>query len=394
MLNEHGHVTLMNPAALEMLQLRPEDVLGRVGHDIFHSHARNDHLPLHECPVFKVVHHGGAFRGEEVFSRADGSTLMAEVASNPLLQGTRVTGSVTAFRDITARKITEAAQRQAIVAAEQANRAKSEFVANMSHEVRTPMNGIIGLTQLVLGTPLQPVQRQYLHMVQQSAESLLAILNDILDFSKIEAGKLELELVPLALRATVAAACRSVATRAAERAGAHHRHCPRRARARAGRCHTAAPSAHQLGGQRQSNSPSMARLWCACAATPAMTTTPYRNCVLRYATAASALRRSSCKASSKRFHRPMRPSPAALAAQGWSGMPFAANWCGMMGGDIGVDSTPGQRQRLSLYHPIAAGYRCRQVATPPHHWRNNPACCCWCATPCCAICCNSGCMPP
>ena len=216
-LNEHGHVTLMNPAALEMLQLRPEDVLGRVGHDIFHSHARNDHLPLHECPVFKVVHHGGAFRGEEVFSRADGSTLMAEVASNPLLQGTRVTGSVTAFRDITARKITEAAQRQAIVAAEQANRAKSEFVANMSHEVRTPMNGIIGLTQLVLGTPLQPVQRQYLHMVQQSAESLLAILNDILDFSKIEAGKLELEQVPLALRATVAAACRSVATRAAEK---------------------------------------------------------------------------------------------------------------------------------------------------------------------------------
>ena len=215
-LDNQGHVTLMNPAALEMLQLRPEDVLGRVGHDIFHSHARNDHLPLHECPVFKVVHHGGEFRGEEVFSRADGSTLAVDVASNPLRQGAQVTGSVTAFRDITARKATEAAQRQATEAAEQANRAKSEFVANMSHEVRTPMNGIIGLTQLVLGTPLQPVQRQYLHMVQQSAESLLAILNDILDFSKIEAGKLTLERLPLALRATVAAACRSVATRAAE----------------------------------------------------------------------------------------------------------------------------------------------------------------------------------
>ncbi|MCX6937186.1 MAG: ATP-binding protein [Verrucomicrobia bacterium] len=105
--------------------------------------------------------------------------------------------------DVSVHKQAELALRNAKEAAESADRAKSEFIAVVSHEIRTPVNGVLGFIRLLRDTPLTDEQVGYAETIQRCGESLETLVSDILDLSKIEAGRLGITIAPFALRECV-----------------------------------------------------------------------------------------------------------------------------------------------------------------------------------------------
>lgn len=107
------------------------------------------------------------------------------------------------FKDITDHSCSEKALIQANDEAESRNKAKSQLLENRSHEIRTFMTRIMGMTDLTLMTELTEEQRDYLTIVKSSTGLLLTVLNEILDYSKIQAAKFDLEQVPFDIRQTI-----------------------------------------------------------------------------------------------------------------------------------------------------------------------------------------------
>ncbi len=124
---------------------------------------------------------------------------------------------VVILHDITERKMAEAALQKAKNEADTANKAKSEFLANISHEYRTPMNGILGMTELLMETDLTPDQRDFAETVQESAESLLSTIDDVLNFSNIETGKLTMKDINFDLRTALVKSSDMLEIRAQEK---------------------------------------------------------------------------------------------------------------------------------------------------------------------------------
>lgn len=155
---------------------------------------------------------------ETLRRRKDGRVIDVSITLTPIrTPDGQLLGASSIERDITARRQREHDLEQARDAAESANRAKNEFLANISHELRTPMNSIIGMTDLALREELPPDVHDCLVTAKDSADTLLFLLNDILDFSRMEAGRFELEPVDFNLRAMMNDTIKSLSLRAHEK---------------------------------------------------------------------------------------------------------------------------------------------------------------------------------
>jgi PAS domain S-box-containing protein len=157
-------------------------------------------------------------RGEPVAlectgQRPDGSTFTASVRGGVVDPARPVEGgAIWIVEDVTERRQFEQTLARARDEAESASRAKSAFLANTSHELRTPLNALIGLARLARDEEVSADKRaRYLEQIEQSAQTLAAIISDILDLARIEAGKLPIEVAPFELSVELQALQRSCA---------------------------------------------------------------------------------------------------------------------------------------------------------------------------------------
>jgi PAS domain S-box-containing protein len=176
---------------LEDYQLTDRQIIGKSYYEVF-PFLTQEAKDRHKRILKGAVEHKAE---DSVISQSVGSSSCLAWEMRPWYQFDGSIGGIMIYtQDVTPLVRQREELHAAKLQAEAASVAKSEFLANMSHEIRTPLNGVIGFTDLVLKTILTDTQKQYLSIVNQSANALLSIINDILDFSKIEAGKLELDI--------------------------------------------------------------------------------------------------------------------------------------------------------------------------------------------------------
>ncbi|MFT3783224.1 MAG: ATP-binding protein [Nibricoccus sp.] len=161
-------------------------------------------MPKEIAEITARVRAGYRWEGLVSNRRKNGEVYPARANVSPVRAGgDRVVGFIAVFTDISETLRKEEELRAAKDNAEAADHAKGRFLATMSHEVRTPLNGIVGFTSLLLDTKLTPEQREYVQTIRNSGEALIQLTGDILDFSRIESGRMQLDAAPCDLRAII-----------------------------------------------------------------------------------------------------------------------------------------------------------------------------------------------
>jgi len=208
----NGRFEYVNPAYARMLGYTPEELIGTMPLDYT---LPEDRAVLEQAREQRQT---GATTSYETRLRArDGRLIPVLVTGAPRWRAGEYAGAIAVVTDLTERKRIEEDLARARDQAMESSRLKSEFLATVSHEIRTPMNSILGMTELLMDTPLDREQRDLLATVQDSAQTLLNIINDILDLSKIESDKLVLDRMDFDLRATLEGTVELLAVQAREK---------------------------------------------------------------------------------------------------------------------------------------------------------------------------------
>jgi PAS domain S-box-containing protein len=207
-----GNIIFINPAARELLGWAEDEGVGLQLHKLtHHHHADGSEFPRTECPVYQTKLDGKPRSvAEDWYWRKDGSGFPVEYTVAAIWQEGKVVGAVNVFRDITQRKQSEqeleayrthleslvkartVELKVAKEAAEAANVAKSAFLANISHEMRTPLHQVYGMAQLIKREPLSPKQSDRITKLETASLKLTAIIDTILELTKIEAEQFDL----------------------------------------------------------------------------------------------------------------------------------------------------------------------------------------------------------
>jgi len=208
-----GRIISVNPAILHALQYTEPEMVGK---------SIKAFIPISQQPLFEknyldVINKNGRSQGVFSIVNKSGKKLYVLYQNYKVEEPGKEPYIIGFSQDITQRILAEQELVQAKMLSEESMNAKKNFLANMSHEIRTPMNGILGVSALMAKTKLDKEQQNFLGIIQDAANNLLAVINDILDFEKIDAGKMQLEEIPFNITEKIATVVSSFRFKAEEK---------------------------------------------------------------------------------------------------------------------------------------------------------------------------------
>jgi hypothetical protein len=185
-----GNIEYVNPTFTNVTGYSREEVIGE--NPRFLSTHRKSKKEYKE--LWNTILSGEIWHGEFHNKKKNGEMFWEQASISPIMnEKGEITHFVEVKEDITEKKVKEVELKMALEKAQESDRLKSAFLANMSHEIRTPMNGIIGFSELLKEPKLGgKQQREYLDIIEKSADRMLNIITDIVNISKIEAGQTDL----------------------------------------------------------------------------------------------------------------------------------------------------------------------------------------------------------